>query len=240
MLEHQKFQKRSQNIQSIQDKRKHMQKENAASEEEVLKQRDEVKQKEERILFLSDKVEKNKMADADMAAELQGLQAGEERRGSNASQTGDSCLEALWQQIDAVCAVVGPNQIDALANAVIQRFKESGAVQEHLPGRDERRRNNEEEQEQGRASQQVALPTPGGYIQGAPASSLELDLPLVWGVLGEGGSAGRSGTQGDRKRGPSRSPGRHSMDEGVDDDLGGLVPETKKKEKQPGKGPKNL
>ena len=51
--------------------------------------------------FLSNKVNKNKMADAEMTAELQRLQAGEERRGSNASQTGDCCLEALWQQIIA-------------------------------------------------------------------------------------------------------------------------------------------
>ena len=149
----QKFQKRSQKIQRIQDKRKHTQKENAAADEEVQKLRDEVKQREERNLFLSDKVENNKMADADMAAELQGLQAGEERRNSNDSQTGDSCLEALWQQLAAVCAAVGPNQIDALANAVVQRFKESGAVQEQVPGRD-----GGEEDIGGRASQQVALP----------------------------------------------------------------------------------
>ena len=64
---------------------------------------------------------KNKIADADMAAELQGLQAGEERRGSNASQTGDSCLKVSWQQIDPVCAAVGPNQVEAFANAVLQR-----------------------------------------------------------------------------------------------------------------------
>ena len=69
-----------------------MHKKNDAAEEEVRKLRDEVKQKEERILFLPDKVEKNRIADADMAAELQVLQSGEERRGSNASQTGDSCL----------------------------------------------------------------------------------------------------------------------------------------------------
>ena len=68
MLEHQKFQKRLKKIQSIQDKRKHMQKENAAADEEVRKLRDKVKQKEERILFLSDEVEKNRMADADMAS----------------------------------------------------------------------------------------------------------------------------------------------------------------------------
>ena len=120
------------------------------------------------------------MADADISAELQGVQAGE-RRGSNDLQTGDSCLEALWQQIAAVCAAVGPNQVDALANAVFQRFKESGAVQEQMPRRDERR--SEDGQEQRRASQQVALPTPSGVNQVAPASSLELDLPRVRGIL---------------------------------------------------------
>ena len=108
--------------------------------------KEEIDWKEERLRLLSDKVDENRTADAEMEAELQRLQAGEERRGSNFSQTGDSCLEALWQQIAAVCAAVGPNQIDALANAVFQRFKESGAVQEQMPGRDERR-TSEEEQE---------------------------------------------------------------------------------------------
>ena len=45
--------------------------------------------------------------------------------------------------------------------------------------------------------------------------------------------------QGDRKRGPSRSPRRPSMDEEDDGNVGGVVPSTRKK-KQPGKGPKNL
>ena len=98
-----------------------MQKENDAAEEEMRKLREDVKQKEEHILFLPDKVEKNRMADADTAAELQGSQAGEERGGSNASQTGDSCLEALWQQFAAVCAALGPNQVDALATAVFKK-----------------------------------------------------------------------------------------------------------------------
>ena len=53
------------------------------------KLQEELKQKEERILLLSNNVDQNKMADAEIAAELQSLQAGEERRGSNASQTGD-------------------------------------------------------------------------------------------------------------------------------------------------------
>ena len=93
----------------------------------------------------------------------------------NASQTGDNCLEALWQQIAAVCAAGGPNQIDALANAVIQKFKESGAVQEQVPGRDERKRNSEEEQEQDETSQQVALPTPGG--------SFKVHRRVVWSLI---------------------------------------------------------
>ena len=171
-----------------------MQKANAAAEKRcgsyVMMMRSS--RKRSSFFFLSGKVEKNMMADADMAGELQGLHAGEERRRSNASQTGDSCLEVLWQQIAAVCAAVGPNQIDTLADAVVQRFNESGAVQEQVPGRDERRRNSEEDQEQG---QQVALPTPGGFVQGAPASSLERDLLLVRVYLVK-----------------------------ADDDLGGLVP----------------
>ena len=47
------FKKGHKSYKSIQDKRKHLQKENGAAEEEVRWQRDEVKQKEERILFLS-------------------------------------------------------------------------------------------------------------------------------------------------------------------------------------------
>ena len=51
--------------------------------------------KEERFTLLSDKVDKNTVADAKMEAERQGLQAGEERRGSNASQAVECCLETM-------------------------------------------------------------------------------------------------------------------------------------------------
>ena len=80
MPEHQKAQKRSQKIQSTQDKRRNLKKDSTAAEEEMRKLQEELKQKEERILFLPNKVDKNKMADAEMAAELQRLQAEEERR----------------------------------------------------------------------------------------------------------------------------------------------------------------
>ena len=99
MPEHQKVQKRSQKTPSIQDNRRNMQKENVAADKEIRKLREDVKQKEERIFLLSDKVERNKKADAEMAAELQGLQAGEERRGSKASQAVDCCMETMVEQI---------------------------------------------------------------------------------------------------------------------------------------------
>ena len=85
MPEHQKVQTRSKNIQSIQEKRRNLQKDSTAAEEEMRKLQEELMQKKERIFLLSNGVEKNKMADAEMAAELQSLQAGEERRGCNAS-----------------------------------------------------------------------------------------------------------------------------------------------------------
>ena len=50
--------------------------------------REEIDRNEERFRQLSDKVDKNEMADAEMTAEIQGLQAGEERICSNASQDG--------------------------------------------------------------------------------------------------------------------------------------------------------
>ena len=74
--------------QKSRNKSRILQKDSTAAEEEMRKLQEELKRKEERILFLSDKVDENKMADAEMAAESQGLQAGEERRGSNAPQTG--------------------------------------------------------------------------------------------------------------------------------------------------------
>ena len=42
---------------------------------------------------------RTKIADAEMGAELQGLQEGEERRGSNASQTGVGCLEEVCNRL---------------------------------------------------------------------------------------------------------------------------------------------
>ena len=88
---------------------------------------------------MSNKVDKNKMADAEVAAELQSLQAGEERRGSNASQTGVCCLKEMLQRVIAL----GTNGVEVLFQRVRREMR---AAQGQMPGREGRRRNNEDEQ----------------------------------------------------------------------------------------------
>ena len=204
MPEHQKVRTRSQNIQSIQDKRRTLQKDSTGAEEEMRKLQEE--QKEERVVFLSNKVDKNKMAAAEMAAELQSLQAEEERRGSNASQTGDCCIGGLVATIYRLGS--------ELSRGCVPKVQEMGAAQEQMPGREEGRRNSEDEQEQDKASQQLALSASSGCNEGTPASSLELDLPRVRGALGECGGAGKSGAAKDEPKRPlSNAPSRSPMDE---------------------------
>ena len=72
--EHQEAQERSQRIESIQDKRRNLQEESTAAEEEMQRIKEEINRNEERFLQLSNKVEKNKRADAEKAAELPRLQ----------------------------------------------------------------------------------------------------------------------------------------------------------------------
>ena len=114
-----------------------MQKESAAAQEEMRRIRKEIDRNEERFRQLSDKVDENKMVDAEMAAELQGFVGRRRKRGSNASQTGDCCMEQLVQQVIAL----GANCMEA----IFQIFRrEMGAVQEQMPGR-EGRMNSEDE-----------------------------------------------------------------------------------------------
>ena len=122
MPEHQKVWKRSQKIQGIQDKRRNMQKESAAAQQEMRKIREEIDRNEERFRQQSHKVDKNKMVDADMAAEIQGLQAGEERRGSNASQAVDCCWETMVEQTFAMGTDQARSKFDAMCQIFFKRF----------------------------------------------------------------------------------------------------------------------
>ena len=80
MPEQQKVQKRPHKIQSIQDKRRNLQQDSIAAEEEMRKLQEDLKQMEERVLFLSNKIDKNMMQGADMAAELRSLQGGRRKK----------------------------------------------------------------------------------------------------------------------------------------------------------------
>ena len=98
--EHLRVQKRSQKIQRIQDKKRNMLKETVAAEEEMRKVREEINKREGRFHQLSRQVDSNRMATAELEAELRGLQAEEERRGSNASQVVvDCCLDTVAEQL---------------------------------------------------------------------------------------------------------------------------------------------
>ena len=68
--------------------------------------------------MLADNVDKNNLVDGEMAAELQGLQGGEESRGSNASQAVDCCMETVVEQLFAV----GADQARSKFHAMYQVF----------------------------------------------------------------------------------------------------------------------
>ena len=77
------------------------------------------------------------MADAEMAAELQGLQAGEERRGSNASQAVDCCMETMVEQFFAMGADQARSEFDAMC-LFLKKF-EAYAPHAQMPGKEEER-----------------------------------------------------------------------------------------------------
>ena len=185
-----------------------MQKDNVSAEEEMRKLQEDVMQKEREHLFLSDEVAKHKMA-AEMAAELQGLQAGGERRCSNVSQTGDCCLEEMLQEVLAL----GTNGVETLFQRVHRVRRAMGGLREQMPGGEEGRKDSENEHEQGRTSQQLALSASGGFSEGTSASNMELDLPRVRGAHDGCGDAGNSGTAQDRKRSLSNSQSRLPIEE---------------------------
>ena len=63
------------------------------------------------------------MADAEMAAEPLGLQAGEERRGSNASRAVDCCLGTMVEYIFARGADQARSQFDAMCQIFLKKFE---------------------------------------------------------------------------------------------------------------------
>ena len=90
------MQKRSQKLQSLQDKKRNDLKEACACEEEMQKISEEMKERQASFQALSEKAGNCRMAADDLEAEVKDLQAGEERRGSCASQSNGCCFDQPW------------------------------------------------------------------------------------------------------------------------------------------------
>ena len=120
--------------------------------------------KERRVHELSKKVDSNRMAAAELEDELRGLQAGEERRGSNASQVNECCLDTVAEQLFTMGAAQAKHQ----ARSSVQRNSSEDSRPQLLLRKcqEEKREENEEEQEQRKASQQMGPPAPGGCNEG--------------------------------------------------------------------------
>ena len=85
--------------------------------------KEEIGWKEERFRLLSDKVGKNRMADADVEAELQGLHAGEERRDSNASQVVACWFETMLEQMFAFGADQASSNFEVMCRMFSARIE---------------------------------------------------------------------------------------------------------------------
>ena len=151
--------------------------------------REDIDWKEERFRPPSDEVDKNRTAGADMDAELQGLQVGEGRRGSNASQAVVCCLEMMLEQI----FVLGADQARAKFEVMCQMFLLKNRDPVCADGRRRRRKKKTVNMNKSKAGprQQLVLPAPGGFNEGTPESCMELDLPRVRSGQGESGGAGK-------------------------------------------------
>ena len=95
-------------------------------------------------------------------------------------------METKVEQLFAMGADQARAKFDAMCQVFFKKF-EAYTFSAQMPVRGGGRRNSEDEQEQDKGSQQLTLSASGGFSEGTPASSLELGLPRVRGVLGECG-----------------------------------------------------
>ena len=135
--EHQKMQKRSQKLQSLQDKKRHFLKEACACEEEMRKVSEEFRRKE-------------RMAADNLEDEIKILQAGEERRVSCAWQFNGCFFDpAMVDQIFACGAVHAEPDIQATQEEFIRRFKPPAAPEQMAGGAERREWEEWEENAKG-------------------------------------------------------------------------------------------
>ena len=136
--DHQKVQKRSQKLQSLQEKKRHFFKE--ACEEEMWKVNEEVEERRVRFEALSERSGSCRRTAVDLEDEIEILQAGEERRGICAWQSNGCCFDlAMVHQVFACGAVHTEHFIQAMQEEFNRRF-EAPAAPEPMAGGGERER----------------------------------------------------------------------------------------------------
>ena len=139
LLEHQRMQKKSQKLHSLQDNKKKCLKDAGMCEEEMEKVRDEIAEREAHFQELAQKSRNFQMAADDLEEEIRVLQAGEERRGSCASQSNGCCFDSLLEHLFTLGAAHARQQIHALQEEFSRRF-DVLATSVHMAGREEEKR----------------------------------------------------------------------------------------------------
>ena len=181
------MQKRSQKIQSIQDKKRNMFKEAVAAEEGMRRVREEIVEREARYWQLSDKASGNRMAAEELEEKLRVLQAGPMT----------AALIRWRSSFFTMGAAHARHRLQVLQEKFFRRF-EPPTPPAQMSGR-EGGEENQEEQEQRAASQQMGPPAPGGRNGGLPAGPV-FDPARFRGANGGSGGAGNVETPYDRKR----------------------------------------
>ena len=202
--EHQKMQKRSQKLQSMQDKKKKKKcfKDACACEgaTQLLHQEMEVRKTffETRVRALSEKSADCRKAAADLDVEIQALQAGEERRGSSASQSNRCCFDpATWEQVFAYGETQAESFIQSTQQEFDRRYKTPGALEQGAGG-------EEKEAWEGDWDDEKA---PSGWYGGATVDPDRCQDSIGGSCGGGNPSTPRNGTHA---RDSSRSPrGKH-------------------------------
>ena len=235
MSEHQKVQKRSKKIQSIQEK--NYRKKSLAARKEMRKLREEIEWKEERFTLLSDKVDKNTMADAEMEAKLQGLQAGEERRGSNASQAVECCLKAMVETDFRHGNGSGEVQVRCSVPKDPQKIRDP-----YLSCANARKCQEEKKDEETVNMNKSKAETVSSWCRSCQAGSIKLHQRAVWSLIFHvyGVYLVKAEVQEDHAREvhPDRQDGLLGMRKGMT--MWEIWCRKPKRKKLPGKGPRNF
>ena len=165
------MQNRSQNLQSLQDSKKQCQKDLGKSAGDRERIRNEIEERHAKIEELCQKIQKASMAEVELDEEVRGLHAGDERRGSSASQSNGCCFDsAMVELLVTMGAAQRWQHLSSLQGKLSRAYgvqhQPVPATPVHVPkvggGGDE----NEEEQRRRAARRQLGPPAPRGRNEG--------------------------------------------------------------------------